>query len=128
MNMLGMSHALESFLSLDILIMLSIGSKFPKFWIQSFCLILRFWVRSKNGYWHWKVQDAPQISDTDSLEFEYLYWNPRLNYIPTDYNWRYLCFFLSFSVFIHFGEIRNLDLRPDHFFMNEWMNEWVSET
>jgi len=27
----GMSHALESFLSLDILIMLSIGSKFPKF-------------------------------------------------------------------------------------------------
>jgi hypothetical protein len=30
MNMLGMSHALESFLSLDILIMPSIGSKFPK--------------------------------------------------------------------------------------------------
>jgi hypothetical protein len=29
--MLGMSHALESFLSLHILIMLSIGSKFPKF-------------------------------------------------------------------------------------------------
>ena len=28
----------------------------------------------KNGYWLWKVQDAPQISDTDSLEFEYLYW------------------------------------------------------
>jgi hypothetical protein len=41
-NMLGMSHALESFLSLDILIMLSIGSKFPKFWIQSFWLILRY--------------------------------------------------------------------------------------
>ena len=30
--------------------------------------------------------------------------------------------FLSFSVFIHFGEIRNLDLRPDHFFY-ERMNE-----
>jgi len=29
--MLGMSHALDSFLSLDILIMLSIGAKFPKF-------------------------------------------------------------------------------------------------
>jgi type II restriction/modification system DNA methylase subunit YeeA len=46
----------------------------------------------ENGYWLWKVQDALQISDTDSLEFEYPYWNPRLNYIPTDYNWRYLCF------------------------------------
>jgi hypothetical protein len=44
-----MSHALESFLSLDILLMLSIGSKFPKFWIRSFWLILRFWVRFKTG-------------------------------------------------------------------------------
>ena len=25
---------------------------------------------------------------TDSLEFEYPYWTPRLYYIPTDYNWR----------------------------------------
>jgi hypothetical protein len=46
---------------------ISIGSKFPKFRIQSFWLIPRFWVRFKNGYWLCKVQDALQISHTDSL-------------------------------------------------------------
>jgi len=67
--MLGMSHALESFLSLDILIMLSIGSKFPKFWIQSFWLDLCFWIRLKRVL----VLEGPRRSKflhTDSSEFE----------------------------------------------------------
>jgi hypothetical protein len=81
--------------------MLSIGSKFPKSWIQSFWLILRFWVRFKKRV---LALEGPRRS----TNFWYWFFGIRislLNYTPTDYNWRYLCFSCHFLYLFILGKL-----------------------
>ena len=119
-----MSHSLESFLSLDNIMMLSIGSKFPKFWIQSFWLIIRFWVRFKTGIGFGRSKTLYKflililwnlnilIEVLDCIIFQ-------LIIIEGIY-----AFLAIFCIYLFWG---NWKLRPSTWpflWMNEWMTEW----